>query len=320
MRWWRNLVNPLAELSVVGSYGQGGFTRRSRDFEPDDLRVDLRGQRHVVTGATSGIGLEAARALAALGATVVLVGRDREKLARAHAAIPNSEAEVADLSDLDAVHDLVRRLNSKDRITTLIHNAGFIVPARSITDQGHESAFATHVLAPFILTHGLLAALGSDPAGGRVIWVSSGGMYTQRLDLEKAQAMHGTYDGVMAYAQHKRAQVLLSETFQRVFERAGLPVVSHAMHPGWVDTPGVATGIPRFYQRMRRFLRTPAAGADTVVWLAARQPAPEGGRFYLDRIVRRTEVLPGTRHDDSDRRALWDLCGRLTGVNMPFPA
>jgi dehydrogenase/reductase SDR family member 12 len=318
MRWWRNLMNPLAELSVVGSYGQGGFVRRSRDFDTNDLRVDLTGQRHVITGATSGIGLEAARALAALGATVVLVGRDREKLARARDAVPNSEAEGADLSNLGEVHDLVSRLNSRQRITGLVHNAGFIVNARTITAQGHESAFATHVLAPFILTHGLSSALGADPAGGRVVWVSSGGMYTQRLDLEKAQALTGTYDGVKAYAQHKRAQVLLSETFQRAFVHAGLPVVSNAMHPGWVDTPGVASGIPAFYRRMRRFLRTPAAGADTVVWLAARTPAPDGGRFYLDRIARRTELVPGTAHSDRDRAALWELCARLTGIAAPL--
>lgn len=319
MRWWRTLVNPLAELTVVGSYGRGGYRRRSLDFRPDDLLVDLTGQRHVITGATSGIGLAAAIALSARGATVVLIGRDRDKLARAHDQVPNCEVEAADLSDLDQVHDLVNRLNTSNRITTLIHNAGFIAPERKLTPQGHESAFATHVLAPFILTQRLIPALSADPAGGRVLWVSSGGMYTQHLDLTKAQALTGAYDGVKAYAQHKRAQLLLSDAFQRLFRHHHPNLISNAMHPGWVDTPGVSSGIPVFYNRMRRFLRTPDEGADTVVWLAAATPSPEGGRFYLDRLPRKTEIVPGTHHTEADREALWNLCAELTGIAAPYP-
>ncbi len=322
MRWWRTLVNPVAELSVVGSYGRGGYRRRSLDFEPNDLLVDLSGQRHVITGATSGIGLATARALSARGATVVLIGRDRDKLARAHDEVPNSEIEAADLSDLDQVHDLVNRLNSSpqsSRITTLIHNAGFIVADRKHTPQGHESAFATHVLAPFILTHRLIPILAADPAGGRVLWVSSGGMYTQHLDLAKAQALTGPYDGVKAYAQHKRAQLLLSDAFERLFRNDHPTLTSNAMHPGWVDTPGVSSGIPTFHRRMQRFLRTPDEGADTLVWLAAKTPSPPGGRFYLDRLPRKTEVVPGTHHTDADREALWNLCVELTGITAPYP-
>lgn len=305
------LLIPFAELSVIGSYGRGGYRLRSPDFDPADLAVDLTGEVHVVTGATSGIGLAAARALAGLGATVVLVGRDPGRLGRAVAEVgPRARAEVCDLSDLAAVEALCARLAAElPRIDALVHNAGLIAHERALTAQGHEAAFATHVLAPYLMSRRLAPRLAP---GGRLVWVSSGGMYTQRLDLTKAQALDGPYDGVRAYAQHKRAQVLLSERFAA---ELGPGVTSNAMHPGWVDTPGVERGIPTFYRRMRRFLRTPEQGADTIVWLAAApRLASTTGLFFLDRVARRTEVVPGTRHGEADRQALWDLCRKLTGA------
>lgn len=314
MRLSRILI-PFAELSIIGSYGHGGYRLRSPDFDPADLAVDLTGEVHVITGATSGIGLAAARMLAARGATVVLVGRSLDKLARAVAEVPGSIAERCDLSDLAEVEALCDRLTTRwPRLHGLVHNAGFIVPERHLTRQGHESAFATHVLAPFLMTHRLAPALAP---GGRVVWVSSGGMYTQKLDLDRAQALTGPYDGVRAYAQHKRAQVLLSELFARAL---GPAVTSNAMHPGWVDTPGVEQGIPKFHRRMRRHLRTPDQGADTIVWLlAAPRLAHTSGRFFLDRVARRTELFPWTRHREADRRALWELCCTLTGTTGPYP-
>lgn len=314
MRLARLLI-PFAELSIIGSYGRAGYRLRAPDFDPADLAVDLAGQVHVITGATSGIGLSAAQMLAARGATTVLVGRDPDKLARAVDEVPGSVAERCDLSDLADAEALCGRLISRwPRLHGLVHNAGFIVPERRLTPQGHEAAFATHVLAPFLVTHRLAPALAPQ---GRVVWVSSGGMYTQRLDLDRAQALAGPYDGVRAYAQHKRAQVLLSELFARAL---GPSVTSNAMHPGWVDTPGVERGIPGFYRRMRRHLRTPDQGADTIVWLlAAPRLAHSSGRFYLDRVARRTELFPWTRHREADRRALWELSCRLTGVAAPPP-
>lgn len=307
MGWWRRVKIGVAELTVVGSYGRGGYRLRSPDFET--LPADLRGERHAITGASSGIGLAAAKALAERGATVILIGRDPNKLEAAAREVPGAEMLRSDLSDLDEARSLADHLAARP-LTSLVHNAGFIVKERKLTTQGHESAFATHVLSPFLLTRRLEGHLANS--NGRVVWVSSGGMYTQRLDLDKARALEGPYDGVKAYAQHKRAQVILSESFQRRFEVEGLAVTSTAMHPGWVDTPGVVSGIPKFHEKMQRRLRTPDEGADTIVWLCAQKPAPEPGRFYLDRVARKTEVLPWTRHKNAEREALWRLCEELT--------
>ncbi|MFZ9886980.1 MAG: dehydrogenase, partial [Myxococcota bacterium] len=116
---------------------------------------------------------------------------------------------------------------------------------------------------------------------------------------------------VVAYAQQKRAQVLLAQAFEARAAATGISFFS--MHPGWVDTPGVERGLPRFYRMTRRFLRDPGEGADTVVWLAC-SPALQGrrGGFFLDRAERTTERLPGTRHSEADRDALWEVCEGLT--------
>jgi NAD(P)-dependent dehydrogenase (short-subunit alcohol dehydrogenase family) len=115
---------------------------------------------------------------------------------------------------------------------------------------------------------------------------------------------------VIAYAETKRAQVVLSELWAE--ELRGSPIAVNAMHPGWADTPAVKSSLPRFHRITRNILRTPAEGADTVVWLAACPSLRSTGRFFFDREERRTHLLPFTRETVRDRRALWRLCERLS--------
>jgi NAD(P)-dependent dehydrogenase (short-subunit alcohol dehydrogenase family) len=128
-------------------------------------------------------------------------------------------------------------------------------------------------------------------------------MYTRRLDLRDPQWRSRRYDGVLAYADTKRMQVALAE---RWAEEHGPCVVS--MHPGWADTPAVASSLPRFHRLAQGILRTPEEGADTVVWLAVAPRAKlESGGFYFDRRRRSAHLLPGTRESAEDREALWSL-------------
>lgn len=304
-------LSRVVDPFIIGSFDRTGFRIHSLTFQPDDLEVDLAGKRCLVTGANSGIGFETSRALADLGAEVLLLCRSRERGEQAAAAIrdqtgnPRVFAEVVDMSSLGSIRAASARLSSGP-VDVLVHNAGVLPDERVETSDGLELTFATHVVGPFLLTR-LLQERLKESDDGRVIWVSSGGMYTRRLNLEDLAWAEREYDGVTAYAETKRAQVVLAELWSE--ELAGSSVVVNSMHPGWADTPAVEKSLPWFHRIMKKVLRTPAEGADTVVWLAACPRAKERtGRFFFDRVERLTHVLPFTRESERDRRALWQIC------------
>ena len=301
----------LVDPTIVLSFDRTGFAIHSLAFDPRDLDVDLAGRRCLVTGANSGIGFETALALADLGADVTLLCRDRERGEAAATRVREETGnrrvglEVLDVSSLAAVREVGARL-AAGPVDVLVHNAGVLPDHREETADGLERTLATHVVGPHLLTRLLRPALVRS-ADGRVVWVSSGGMYTTRLDLSDPNWTARPYDGVAAYAETKRAQVVLAELWAEHLR--GTTVVVHAMHPGWADTPAVRTSLPGFHRIMRAMLRTPAEGADTVVWLAAAPGAREtSGRFWFDRAPRRTHLLPFTRESDADRHRLWALC------------
>lgn len=304
-------LRPLLDASPLFSFDRIGFQRHALGFDPEDLEVDLYGRRCLVTGASAGLGYETALALADLGGEVVLLCRDRARGEAAVTAIREATGSrrvrlcEVDLADLDSVARAGDALG-REPVDVLVHNAGLLPDARIESPQGLELTFATHVAGPHGLTRVLRPAL--EQAGdARVVWVSSGGMLTRRLNLEDPQWRWRDYDGVVAYAETKRAQVVLAELWAEAF--ADTKVCVNAMHPGWADTKGVRESLPRFHRVTETILRTPAEGADTIVWLAA-SPAAAGrtGRFFFDREPVRTHWVAGTRESESDRRALWTLC------------
>lgn len=267
----------------------------------------------VITGGSSGIGAATAAGLAALGARVHLVGRklDRLQVSAAKIRLQQPEAEVfshvCDIGDLESVRALTGTLLAElDSLHGLVHCAGIMPPERKETAQGHELAFATHVLGPYLLTVGLRPLLQAD-GDGRVVLVSSGGMYTAGLERD-LEYREGDYKGVRAYARTKRMQVTLTEKLATAFSGPDDPVV-HSMHPGWVNTPGVSDAIPGFGKIAGPILRSPELGADTIVWLSAAQEAAlSTGKFWCDRRPRATYYLPW-QHDDPDaREILWRAC------------
>jgi NAD(P)-dependent dehydrogenase (short-subunit alcohol dehydrogenase family) len=245
--------------------------------------VDLRGQNFVVTGANGGLGYATARALAILGGRVYLFCRnpDRARAAQQRMRLEHDHLDLpivlVDMGDLNAVDAAAEHLEGVP-LDGLIHNAGLMPPGRKETVQGFELTYAVHLLGPLRLTWRLLPNLRR--AQGRVVFVSSGGMYSEQLDVDGLQNPEPpTYEGIKAYARTKRAQVELADLLA---ERLAPAVDVHAMHPGWADTPGVQDSMPRFYKFTRGRLRTAAQGADTTVWLAASKTRPAPG-FYFDR-------------------------------------
>jgi dehydrogenase/reductase SDR family protein 12 len=321
------LADELLEASVLGSFSRLGIELRAR-LLPEFAAarpLDLTGRRVVITGATSGIGLAAATELAGRGAAVHFLARSRPRAERARSQIAAATGRTAvsfglgDLEDLDSVRRFAEEYTAAhSRLDVLIHNAGAMNPEYRAGAAGLELTVASQVLAPFALTRLLLPALRAPrpaaAAPARVITVSSGGMYTQRLDPAALLEPPARYRGARAYAQAKRAQVALSAEWARRVPAA--EVAFHALHPGWVATPGIAAALPRFDHLMRPLLRTPEQGADTIAWLAGADPAALGsGAFWHDRRRRPTRRLPGTRDATPDAATwLWDwLAARAPG-------
>ncbi|MFK8016735.1 MAG: SDR family NAD(P)-dependent oxidoreductase [Gammaproteobacteria bacterium] len=313
-----SLVNQLLDRSVLPgmlTFARPAYLLRQRFASP--LTERMEGRRVVITGATSGLGLASAHALANLGASLVLVGRDPAKLAQTAAAIggcagiPTPATECADLAEMSQVRTLAARLlDDPAPIHVLINNAGALFAERALTCEGHERSFAVNLLSPFLLTNLLIPRLVQS-APARIVNVSSGGMYTQGIDLTDLQNARGDFSGSVAYAKAKRGQVILTQRWAQ--ELANRNVVVHAMHPGWADTPGVRTSLPTFFKLTRPFLRSAQEGADTIVWLAtAKRAADSTGGFWLDRQPHLTHVLPGTRCAPRDEQRLWDSLEALS--------
>jgi dehydrogenase/reductase SDR family member 12 len=315
-----SLLDTILDRTVVGGYTRVGYGIRSRAWHASDLQR-LDGKVVVVSGATSGIGLAATEGFARLGASVRLLVRSEKRGAQARAALTertqNSDVRISvcDLSSLESVRGCATRLAAEERLDVLVNNAGVMTQQRALSADGIELTLATNVVGPFLLTN-LLIPLLKESASARVINVSSGGMYTQRITVDDLQSEHGRFDGPKAYARTKRAQVIITEIWGQRLADTG--VVVHSMHPGWVDTPGVRSSLPRFYNSTRPLLRTPAQGADTIVWLgAAAEPSRSSSRFWHDRRPRPTHLLPHTRETPQERDRLWAECERLSGWQDP---
>ena len=301
-------VDTVMDRSLVLGYTSIGLAvRRSLPGWPADPLVrSLEGRHVLVTGASSGLGIATVEGLADLGASVHMLVRDEAKGAdvakRIRVSRPGVELRLwrCDVGDLDDVRRFAADFAAEvPSLHALVHNAGAMPPTRSESPQGLELSMAVHLVGPVVMTEALRRPL----AGGRVVLVSSGGMYGQPLRADDPAYEKGDYSPTTSYARSKRWQV---EMAPLLAERWGADDITVAvMHPGWADTPGVQESLPRFRAITRPALRDDAQGADTSVWLAAVDPAPPTGKFWHDRVERPTSLLRSTRPSPSDRAAAW---------------
>jgi NAD(P)-dependent dehydrogenase (short-subunit alcohol dehydrogenase family) len=248
----------------------------------------------------------------------VLVARNEQKCARVIdeiASLCTGDKPIfvrAEMGDLESVRSACTAIQQQfTHIDVLIHNAGALLNTREISPQGIEQTIASHVVGPFLMTTLLLPLLN----GGRVVTVSSGGMYSSGLPAfdngETLEMPPHKYGGSKQYAIAKRAQVTLTEMWAAREPRTEFV----SMHPGWADTPGVQESIPGFRRVTAPILRSASEGADTIAWLAAVSPLPKAsGTFWSDREVRPTHKTPQSKKIDteSNRQALWQYVENLS--------
>lgn len=284
---------------------------------------ELQGKTCVVTGANSGVGKSASQLLAAQGANVVMVCRDRGRGEAARADIQRRaakgaeiELELADLASLEDVREAGERLRSRlDTLDVLVNNAGVYRANREITAEGFERTMAVNHLGHFLLTCSLLEPLKA--AAGRVINVSSeahrGGNLT-RLPLEDIFRGAGPYRGFQAYSDSKLANVLFTFELARRLDGAA-PVTANALHPGvlatriWNQNLNL---VSLFMRVMKPLLGSPRRGGEAVGRLAGdRQLSGVSGRYYkqLDAVN-----AAKAAHDEQLAERLWRLSVELTGT------
>ncbi|HEY8460773.1 MAG TPA: SDR family oxidoreductase [Blastocatellia bacterium] len=269
----------------------------------------------LVTGANSGIGKATARALAASGASVIMVSRNRGKGEAARDEIVKETGNesvdlmIADFSDLSQIRRLAADVKAKyPRLHALVNNAGTFTRERTLTVDGYETTFAVNHLGYFLLTRELLDLLKSS-APARIVNVASdahrsGHIHFDDLNLEKG------YGIWKAYAQSKLANVLFTYELARRLEGTG--VTANCLHPGVVGTNlfnnlGGLAG--KFLRLFLPFMRTPEKGADTIIWLAS-SPEVENitGKYFADRKERATNP---ESYDASIAARLWEVSERM---------
>lgn len=279
----------------------------------------MNGKTCLVTGATRGIGLETARALAVRGATVLLHGRDAQLGEAVTTALARETGNTAlrfvraDFMHLDEVRDLATQLSRLPRLDVLINNAGLMEGARRArrcTAEGYDATFAVNHLAPFLLTNLLLSTLTRSQA--RVVVVASEAH--RRAQLDFGDLMNSRVSFMRAYERSKLANLLFVRVLARRLANTGVTV--NAAHPGLVASE-LFRSCPaplRFVLAtvVRPFMRSPARGARTSVYLAT-SPEVQGetGGYFID--CHRVTASASARCDEAAAR-LWEESVRLTGL------
>ena len=278
--------------------------------------AQLTGKTCLVTGANAGIGLETARGLAEMGATVVMVCRDRERGEAAQREIKQStgndavELMVCDLASQASMRQFAADFKQRhDRLDVLVNNAGVLLRERSLNEDGIESTFAVNHLGYFLVTNLLLDVLKkSSPS--RIVNVSSTAHKYGKLDIGGWVAGRD-YSAFGAYSNSKLANVLFTYELARRLQGTG--VTANCLHPGGVGT-NLFRGLPGFLQTLIKLVTIgPERGARTSIYLAS-SPEVEGitGKYF---VRRRQQKSSETSRNEEAARRLWEVSEELTGLN-----
>lgn len=303
------------------------------DWSPAEM-PSQRGRIFLVTGGTSGMGYEDAKALAAAGARVVIAARNpqrgEEAMARIRQEVPGAELqfEAIDLASLASVRGLCDRLGGAlPRLDGLINNAAIMaLPERGTSADGLEMQFATNYAGHFVLTAGLLPLLRRGSAA-RVVTLSSIAIHRGGINLDDLQSTR-SYDPFAAYAQSKLACLIFALELQRRSEAGGWGVQSMAAHPGVAVTelvargPGLESDAGRQWSSMRERMQTAAQGALPTLY-AATAPEARGGVYYGPTGQHEISgplglaTIPAAARETATAARLWTITEELTATRFP---
>ena len=271
----------------------------------------MQGKVVMVTGANAGMGKEISLALAAMGASLVMVCRNRERGEAARAEVMSATGSqkvdllVADLSSQKDIRALARDFNTTHhRLDVLVNNAGMSLPRRQETADGIETVFATNHLGPFLLTNLLLPVLTAS-APSRVVTVSSGVQAMAKIDFGDLQAVK-SYSEIGSYNQSKLANLLF--TYELARHLKGTGVTANAVEPGFIKTN---LKVPFPYSLFSFMRGKPADGARPTVFLAS-SPDIEGvtGTFFNNKgVAAKSSPLS---YDEAAAKRLWRESAELT--------
>jgi NAD(P)-dependent dehydrogenase (short-subunit alcohol dehydrogenase family) len=271
----------------------------------------------VITGATSGVGQAAAEELAAQGARIVFVARDRKRaedtLRRVRARNPNVDHTVhlADLSLLSEMKRVASEIAAGEpRVDVLVNNAGGAFSHRRVTEDGLELTFALNHMAYFVVTLGLLDRLRAT-SGARIISTASMTYAFATMDFDDLQS-EKKFDGPDVYARSKLANILFTRELARRLGGAG--VTANCFHPGLVNSRlgSQDGGISAIWGMSMSGSISPEQGAKTLIYLASSPKVAESTGAYFVSGYR--EKLSPNALNDADARRLWDISARIAGI------
>lgn len=280
------------------------------------MASDLKGKLFLVTGGTEGIGKAACRDFARRGATLVLVGRNREKTQAVAEELRGLGAEsvetlIGDMSIIAEIRRVAAEFKAKhDRIDVLINNAGAVFADHKLSADGFEMTFALNHVGYFVFTTELLSLLEKTP-GARVVSTSSNAHYQGKLDLDAIAKRPSGAAGFMVYCDSKLANVVFTRELAKRLQ--GTDVAVSSFHPGFVATAfghnnaGLIGAGTKLLQKL--FARTPEKGAETLIYLATSPDAANAkGEYYFDEKVKK----PNKRAlDDALATRFWTFSEEL---------
>lgn len=280
----------------------------------------MNGRTVLITGATNGIGKATTIGLAAMGANLIIVGRDRARtestVQEIKKAYPNVSIDfmLADLSSFASVRQLAEQVNQNvPALHVLINNAGTLNTSRTLTIDGFEETFQVDYLSPFLLTNSLLPLLKKS-GNARIVNVSSGIHQMGKIQWDDLQS-EKQYKEYRAYAQANLARILF--TYELARQLKGTDVTANCLHPGGVATNMGAnnkTFMSTVFRLAAPLLKKPEQGAQTSIYLASSpEVAGVSGKYFVNCKERKSSK---SSYNEDDAQRLWKVSEDLVGLTV----